>query len=229
MDAMALTCRKYRFVISFVLAMALDASVEALAASSPLETLLFAFAQGKRDREIAALANIEWKGFAYPEDSEKDLSVTYHLRGQLRLRGFGDVDLPVGIGASATSKRGNEGDASIDVIFHSAKGARGIELQKFYPSGNYQEILQKQLSAGTVTLLSDNCKTDGYGDQPDDEHTAFFRINLLAEPRPIFVRAGRNEDGGKSSPGETFFSFSLFTPGSDMTKRSCVTRIEPLR
>jgi hypothetical protein len=80
-----------------------------------------------------------------------------------------------------------------------------------------------------VTLLSDNCKTDGYGDLPDDEHAAFFRIDLRAEPRPVFVRAGRNEDGGKNSPGETFFSFSLFTPGSDMAKRSCVTRIEPLR
>lgn len=227
MDAMAVTCRTYRFALSFVLAMALGASVDARDASNPLETLLIAFAQGKRDKDIAALSNIEWQGFAYPEDSEKDLSVTYHLRGRLRLNGFGEVDLPVGIGANATHKKGNEGDASIDVIFHSAKGVRAIELQKFYPSANYREILQKQLSVGTVTLLGDNCKKDGYGDLPDDEHTAFFRIDLPVAPTPVFVRAGRNEDGGKNSPGETFFSFSLFTPGSDMTKRSCVNRVDP--
>ncbi|PWB82992.1 MAG: hypothetical protein C3F11_09020 [Methylocystaceae bacterium] len=229
MDAMALTCRTYRFGLSFVLVMALSASAEARAGAGPLETLLIAFAQGKRDKDIAALSDIEWRGFVYPEDSEKDLGVTYHLRGGLRLNGFGEVDFPVGVGANAAHKKGNEGDASIDVIFHSAKGARGIELQKFYPSGNYQEILQRQLSAGTVTLLADNCKTDGYGDLPDDEHTAFFRIDFPAAPTPVFVRAGRNEDGGKNSPGETFLSFSLFTPGSDMTKRSCVARIEPLR
>ncbi|BBU63834.1 hypothetical protein MSC49_37690 (plasmid) [Methylosinus sp. C49] len=226
---MAVACRTYRFALSLVLALALGASAEARAAAGPLETLLIAFTQGKREKDIAALSNIEWQGFAYPEDSEKDLGVTYHLRGRLRLNGFGEVDLPIGIGANATHKKGNEGDASIDVIFHSAKGVRAIELQKFYPSGNYQEILQRQLSGGTVTLLADNCKTGGFGDLPDDEHTAFFRIDLPAATTPVFVRAGRNEAGGKNSPGETFFSFSLFTPGSDLTKRACVDRVEPTR
>lgn len=224
---MALITGLHRLALSAVVAISLGAPTAALAGSSPLETLLLAFSQKKGEKQIAALPNIEWHNLSYPNEHERDLRLIYYLPGRLRLDGFGEVDLPVGVGADATSKKGNEGDASVNVVIDSAEGPYRIELQKFYPSSNYQEILQQQLRAGTVTLLADNCKTDGKRNPPDTEFTAFFRIDFAAAPTTIFVRAGRNEEGGKYNPGETFFSFSLAMPGNEITDRSCMMRRTP--
>ena len=92
----------------------------ARAATSALEALLLAFAQRKDEKAMQALPDIAWKGVRYPTDSEKDNSSTYWLGGTLRLSGFGEAAVPVGVGAAQTTRMANEGDASVEVRFSTS-------------------------------------------------------------------------------------------------------------
>ena len=209
-----------------VFALHIGAPLPALAAGSALEALMLAFAQRKDENAMQALQGIEWKGISYPTDSEQDNSYTYFLKGQLRLSGFGEVDVPAGVGANQTATKANEGDASIEVRFSTSRnpllrGPNRLVLIKLYPSADYVAILRRDIPGGKVVLLADDCTRDALGRPAGDQHAAYFRIDLPAAPTAVFVRASRNAEGGNSGPGDTTLDFSLFTPGKDLTMSEC--------
>lgn len=206
----------------------------ALAAASPLETLLRAFAGREDEKAMQKLPGIVWKGVSYPADSERDGSYVLVLAGQLLLSGFGEVDVPMGVGASQTTARRNEGEARFEVRISTSKqpgigGPQRIDLFKLYPSADYQAILTREIPGGTVVLMADGCTMDALGRPAEREHAAWFRIDLPGTPTPVFVRATRNEEGNKNGPGETGFAFSLFTPGALLAKGGCTLRLPPGR
>ena len=201
-------------------------TLPAMAVASPLEDLLRAFAHRKDVEAMQALPGIAWKGVSYPTDSEKDNSYTYLLRGGLRLSGFGEVDVPVGVGANQTTRKANEGDASFEIRFSTAnnpalRGPVQIVMVKPYPSTDYGAVLRRNLPGDKLVLLADGCTRDTLGRPAEDAHAIFYRIDLPSTPSPVFVLASRNADGGNSGPGDTTFAFSLFTPGTDMEASGC--------
>lgn len=223
--------RRFRVVFLPVLSLLTGVPGIAHAGGGALEPLLIAFANRVGEKQLASVPNITWQGAHYPNEHDKDLALEFYLLGQLRLEGFGEVDLPQGVGASATMRRGNEGESNFQILVRTKPGPLGgplrIDLKKPYPSKDYAAILQRQITRGKVVLLADDCKTDDLGRAVPEAFTAFLRMDLPGTQTPVFVRASRDEQGSKNSPGATSFSFSLFTPGSEMAKRSCAVRPTP--
>lgn len=219
------TCR---VLVAVHIASALLPALPARAEAGPLEILLRAFAERWDEMAMQELPGIGWNGISYPADSEQDNAYTYVLRGELRLRGFATVEVPVGVGAAQTTRKLDEGDASFEIRFSNSndpalRGPYFILMSKPYPSADYAVILRRQMMHGQIVLLADDCTRDALGRPAEQEHAAYYRIDLPDAPTAVFVRAGRM-DGGTSGPGETTFAFSLFTPGTDLTNSGCILR-----
>lgn len=191
-----------------------------------LVTLLHAFAERRDEKAMQTIPSIEWNGVSYPNDSEKDNSSVYVLQGRLRLNGFGKVDVPVGVGANQTTRKANEGETSFEVRFSSAsnpaiRGPLQITMIKLYPSSDHRAILERNLPGARVVLLADACTRDALGRPYLGARSAYYRIDLFQAPTPVFALVKADPDGGNSGPGDTTFTFSLFTPGKDMTASAC--------
>lgn len=191
-----------------------------------LETLLRAFAERRDEKVMQTIPSIEWNGVSYPNDSEKDDSYVYVLQGRLRLIGFGEVDVPVGVGAEQTTRKADEGEASFEVRFSNAsnpaiRGPLQITMIKLYPSADHRAVLERNLPGARVQLLADACTRDALGRPYLTARSAYYRIDLPQAPTPVFALVRPDPDGGNSGPGHTTFTFSLFTPGKDMTASAC--------
>lgn len=191
-----------------------------------LETLLRAFAERRDEKVLQTIPSIEWNGVSYPNDSEKDNSYVYILQGRLRLIGFGNVDVPVGVGVDQTTRKADEGEASFEVRFSSVsnpaiRGPLQITMIKLYPSADHRAVLERNLPGARVHLLADACTRDSLGRPYLRARSAYYRIDLPQVPTPVFVLVRPDPDGGNSGPGDTTFTFSLFTPGKDMTASAC--------
>lgn len=191
-----------------------------------LETLLHAFAERRDEKAMQTIPSIEWNGVSYPTDSEKDNSYVYVLQGRLRLIGFGEVDAPVGVGADQTTRKANEGEASFEVRFSSAnnpaiRGPLQITMIKLYPSADHRAVLERNLPGARVVVLADACTRDSLGRPYLTARSTYYRIDLPQAPTAVFALVRPDPDGGNSGPGSTTFTFSLFTPGKDMTASGC--------
>lgn len=191
-----------------------------------LDTLLRAFAERRDEKVMQAIPSIEWSGVSYPNDSEKDNSSIYMLRGRLRLIGFGLVDVPVGVGAGQTTRKADEGEASLEVRFSSVnnpaiRGPIEITMHKLYPTPDHGNVLERNLPGARVVLLADGCTRDSLGRSYLRARSAYYRIELPQAPAAVFALVRSDPDGGNSGPGDTTFTFSLFTPGKDLTTSAC--------
>ncbi len=191
-----------------------------------LDPLLRAFAERRDEKAMQEIQSIEWDGVSYPNDSEQDNSYVYVLRGRLRLVGFGEVDVPVGVGADQTTRKANEGEASFEVRFSSVndpamRGPVQITMVKLYPSADHRAILERNLPGARVVVLADACARDPFGRLHRRALATYYRIDLPQAPTSVFALARPDPDGGNSGPGDTTFTFSLFTPGKDMTTSAC--------
>lgn len=133
-----------------------------------LETLLRAFAERRDEKVLQTIPSIEWNGVSYPNDSEKDNSYAYVLQGRLRLIGFGEVDVPVGVGAEQTTRKADEGEVSFEVRFSNAsnpaiRGPLQITMIKLHPSADHRAVLERNLPGARVQLLADACTRDSLG------------------------------------------------------------------
>jgi hypothetical protein len=148
----------------------------------------------------------------------------YHRGGKLLLNGFGIVDMPndkVGVDFGLT--KDNEGNVS--VIMSGAKDqVHSISLVKFYPSENYQEIIQRQLQVGdSVKLIADHCRLDEYGNRENAEKNKFYEIHIATGV--IYAEASIDEGdvstAGASSLGATMFDFYPNKPEQRIEKMRC--------
>lgn len=172
------------------------------------------------------IPSIEWNGVSYPNDSEQDNSHVYVLEGRLRLVGFGEVDVPVGVGADQTTRKADEGEVNFEVRFSSAsnpaiRGPLQITMVELYPSPDHEAVLERNLPGARVQLLADACTRDSLGRPYLRARSAYYRIELPQVPTAVFALVRPDPDGGNSGPGDTTFTFSLFTPGKDMTTSAC--------
>lgn len=194
-----------------------------------LDTLLRAFAERRDEKAMQDIPSIEWNGVSYPSDSEKDNSYIYMLRGRLRLIGFGKVDVPVGVGAGQTTRKANEGEATFEVRFSSVndpaiRGPVQITMVKLYPSPDHQAVLERNLPGARVVVLADACTRDSLGRPYLRARSAYYRIEMPQAAAAVFALVRPDPDGGNAGPGDTTFTFSLFTPGKDMTTSACTLR-----
>lgn len=191
-----------------------------------LDTLLRAFAERRDEKAMQEIPSIEWSGVSYPNDSEKDNAYIYMLRGRLRLVGFGLVDVPVGVGAGQTTRKADEGEANFEVRLSNAndpaiRGSFLITMHKLYPTPDHKIVLERNLPGARVVLLADACTRDSLGRSYLRTRADYYRIELSQAPSAVFALVRSDPDGGNSGPGDTTFTFSLFTPGKDLTTSAC--------
>ena len=192
---------------------------------SPLQNLLgvFAAAHASSWSAFDAVAGIQWRDARPLDNPDGTGPDTSHYRsGNLLLAGFGMVDVPDGkTGEEAGSKEDNEGNSGV-TLNGDAEAVQSIALVKFYPSENYQEILQHQLNGdAAIKPIGGSCQLDFGTTAPNTQHNAFYQITLGASAAPIFAEAYIDEDGGKQGPGSTTFVFYRSKPAQRMEAMRC--------
>lgn len=192
---------------------------------SPLQNLLgvFAAAHASSWSAFDAVAGIQWRDARPLDNPDGTGPDTSHYRsGNLLLAGFGMVDVPDGkTGAEAGSKEDNEGNVGV-TLNGDAAAVQSIALLKFYPSENYQEILQHQLNGdAAIKPIGGSCQLDFGTTAPNTQHNAFYQITLGASAAPIFAEAYIDEDSGNQGPGSTTFVFYRSKPAQRMEAMRC--------
>lgn len=192
---------------------------------SPLQNLLgvFAAAHASSWSAFDAVAGFQWrdaKPLDNPDATGPDMS--HYRSGNLLLAGFGMVDVPDGkVGAEAGTRQDNEGNVGVTLNGDDAT-VQSIALVKFYPSENYQEILQHQLSGGaSVASIGGSCELDFGTTAANTQKNAFYQITLGAGTAPVFAEAYIDEDGGNQGPGSTTFVFYRSKPAQRMAAMRC--------
>ena len=155
-----------------------------------------------------------------PDATGADMS--HYRSGNLLLSGFGVVDVPDGkAGDQAGTKQDNEGNVGA-TLNGDAVTVQSIALVKFYPSENYQEILQHQLSGGaSIKPVGGSCELDFGTTAANTQKNAFYQITLGAGSAPVFAEAYLDEDGGNQGPGSTTFVFYRSKPAQRMAAMRC--------
>lgn len=148
-----------------------------------------------------------------------------HRIGTLLLTGFGEVDVPDGkLGAEAGIRKDNEGNVGV-TLNGDAIGVRSVALIKFYPSKNYEEIIQNQLNGSvTIKVIANMCELDYGTTASNTQMNTFYQIDLGPRFVPIFAEVYVDEAGGNQGPGYTYFEFYRDKPQQRMTAMHCNER-----
>jgi hypothetical protein len=191
---------------------------------SPLQSLLNVFVAKEAAPWPAfdGVSGVQWrdpKPLKNPDSTGPD--TTYNRSGNLLLSGFGVVDVPDGkVGAEAGTKKDNEGNAGV-TLNGNAEAVQLIALQKFYPSDNTQDIIQRQLAAdATVKPIADQCALDYGTTATNTQKNAFYQINL-GTATPIYAETYVDADGGNQGPGTTTFVFYRSKPTQRIAAMRC--------
>jgi hypothetical protein len=165
---------------------------------------LFASSESVHWDTFGHTAAIAWRDAGPVENIDAvDACASHYQSGTLLLLGFGLVELPNGeLGLDAGINYDNEGYASISLI-GDAECVHRIEVMKFYPSFNYQEIIQWQIGDGTCAAFSSN---------PQEGLATSQNAVKLVNDAVLYVVAYTDEEGGKYSPGSTTFVFHKDKP-----------------
>ncbi|WP_346948785.1 hypothetical protein [Dyella sp.] len=192
---------------------------------SPLQNLLGVFAATNASPWAAfdAVAGVQWrdaKPLDNPDATGPDMS--HYRSGNLLLAGFGMVDVPDGkTGGEAGTRQDNEGNVGA-TLNGDAAAVQSIALVKFYPSENYQEILQHQLSGNAaIKPIGGSCALDFGTTAANTQKNAFYQITLGANAAPVFAEAYIDDDGGNQGPGSTTFVFYRSKPAQRMEAMRC--------
>jgi hypothetical protein len=155
-----------------------------------------------------------------PDAPTPDLA--YGRSGTLMLNGFGMVDVPDGHqGAEAGTRQDNEGHAGV-TLGGDAKSVQSLALLKFYPSKNYQVILQKQFDGGvSIRPIADACALDYGTTAANTQDDAFYQITLASASRPLYVEAAINDGAESHGPGSTTFVFYRSEPTQRIAAMHC--------
>jgi hypothetical protein len=191
---------------------------------SSLESVLTVFSSkdGMRWDSYDSVSGVQWRDPAPVENPDATESRESRYRsGNILLTGFGMVDVPDGkVGADAGVKQDNEGNSGI-TLNGDVNSVRSVAIMKFYPSENYQDILQQQLGgAGAMKLIADQCALD-YGTTAENtKKNMFYQISLPAGGL-LYAEAYVDEEGGKNTPGSTTFEFTTEKPTQRIASMRC--------
>lgn len=193
-------------------------------AMAPLNRLLFILAgQATPWSAFDRVPGVQWhdaKPQANPDASAPDLA--YDRSGTLMLNGFGMVDVPDGQqGAEAGTKQDNEGHAGV-TLSGDAESVQSLSVLKFYPSENYQDILQKQFDGGvSIRPIASAC-TLGYGTTAaNTQNNAFYQITLGSTSLPLYAEAFIDDGAESHGPGSTTFVFYRSKPTQRIAAMRC--------
>ncbi|GLQ93710.1 hypothetical protein GCM10007901_26610 [Dyella acidisoli] len=119
--------------------------------------------------------------------------------------------------------KGNEGNVGV-TLNGDADHVYSISLVKFYPSENYQDIIQQQLQSGdTIALIADRCALAEYGTGKNTGKNKFYEIRLAAGA--VYVEASVDDDdvstASASALGSTVFVFYRSKPSRRIAKMRC--------
>lgn len=194
---------------------------------SPLRSLLNAFAspEGTTWSSFDTVVGVQWDDQKITRNLEaRSDERLYQRRGKLLLTGFGSVDMPNGkVGIDFGLVKKNEGNVGVTLNGY-ADHVHSISLVKFYPSENYQDIIQQQLqSADTVTPIADRCMLNEYGDSDNASKYKFYEIRVSGSL--VYAEASVIEDDAStasaSSLGSTLFDFYRDKPAQKIEKMRC--------
>jgi hypothetical protein len=199
-------------------------SAQGMRAMSPLQSLLNVFAAQEAAPWPAfdGVSGVQWRDPKPLENSDSTGPDTTHNRsGNLLLSGFGVVDVPDGkMGAEAGTKKDNEGNVGV-TLNGNADTVQLIVLQKFYPSDNTQDIIQRQLTTdATVKPIADQCALDYGTTATNTQKNVFYQINF-GTPTPIYAETYVDADGGNQGPGTTTFVFYRSKPTQRIAAMRC--------
>jgi len=192
---------------------------------SPLQNLLGVFAAPNASPWPAfdQVAGVQWRDAKPLENTDATGPDMSHYRsGNLLLAGFGMVDVPDGkTGEEAGTRQDNEGNVGA-TLNGDANVVQSIALVKFYPSENYQEILQHQLGGdAAIKSIGGSCQLDFGTTAANTQKNAFYQITLGAGAAPVFAEAFIDDDGGNQGPGSTTFVFYRSKPAQRMEAMRC--------
>lgn len=193
-------------------------------AMTPLNQLLFILAgQATPWSAFDHLPSVQWhdtKPQVNPDATAPDLA--YDRSGSFMLSGFGMVDVPDGQqGAEAGTKQDNEGHAGV-TLSGDAESVQSIAVLKFYPSENYQDILQKQFN-GSVSIrpMASACALDYGTTAPNTQNNAFYQITLASTSLPLYAEASIDNGAESHGPGSTTFVFYRNKPTQRIAAMRC--------
>lgn len=183
---------------------------------------LFATEDGARWQSYDGIAGVAWRDAQPIETPEvADPAARFSRSGTLTLAGFGDTDLPDGkVGADAGVRRGNEGESGV-TLSGDADRVNEVAVVKFYPSDDYEDVLQQQFAAGArLVPEADRCALN-FGTQAENSgNNKFYRIEIGAGTL-AHVEAFVDEDAGPSGPGSTTFVFYRTKPEHRIAAMQC--------
>ena len=199
--------RKYvcRLLFPAVALAAISSVAAAQSRSTALENLLVVFANEQALTDYQSIEGVSWRIFSVPSEPKQ----SFEWAGALRLAGFGDANVPQGVGVDNRAVKANEGDARLSVLGSTTIGVSQITVVKYRATADYASMLGAQLSSGgKVTLLASNCRANSLDDGPDAASTAFYRLDLAKANAPVYAEVSRDSVGSRNSPGETRLVFS---------------------
>jgi len=193
-------------------------------AMTPLNQLLLILAgQATPWSAFDRVSGVQWREAepqANPDASSPNLA--YDRSGTFVLNGFGMVDVPDGQqGAEAGTKQDNEGHAGV-TLSGDVGSVQSLAVLKFYPSENYQDILQKQFD-GSVSIrpIASTCTLDYGTTAANTQSNAFFEIVLGTTPLPLYAEAFIDDGAESHGPGSTTFVFYRSKPTQRIAAMRC--------
>ena len=193
-------------------------------ATTPLNQMLLILAgQTTSWSAFDHVPGVQWREAepqANPDASAPDLA--YERSGTLMLDGFGMVDVPDGQqGAEAGTKQDNEGHAGV-TLGGDIGSVRSLAVLKFYPSENYQDILQKQFDDNvSIRPITSTCTLDYGTTAANTQNNIFFQITLGATLLPLYAEAFIDDGAESHGPGSTTFVFYRSKPAQRITAMRC--------
>lgn len=191
---------------------------------TPLNQLLLILA-GHTTRWSAfdQVSGLQWrdaKPQVNPDAAAPDLA--YDRSGTLMLDGFSMVDVPDGgRGVEAGTKQDNEGHAGV-TLSGSAEAVQSIAVLKFFPSNNYQDILQKQFDRSvSIRPMADACALDDGTTAANTQNNAFYQITFGSTSLPLYAEAFVDDGAESHGPGSTTFVFYRSRPTQRVVAMHC--------
>jgi hypothetical protein len=173
---------------------------------SALGNVLNIFASRQRVAwyDFDRVSGVTWRDAEPIQHSDARAAQATHFRsGTLLLLGFGPAQLPNGkFGLYADFVYDNEGYSSLSLV-GDAEFVHRIEVTKFYPSLNYQAVIQWQIADGICAEFSVN---------PHQGLAINRNVVSAVNDAVLFIVAHTDELGSRHSPGSTTFVFHKDKP-----------------
>lgn len=149
-------------------------------------------------------------------------NLAYERSGTLMLVGFSMVDVPDGQqGAEAGTKQDNEGRAGV-TLDGDAESVQSVAVLKFYPSDNYQDILQRQFDRSvSIRPVADACALDYGTTAANKQSNAFYQITFGPTSLPLYAEAFIDDGAESHGPGSTMFVFYRSRPTQRVAAMHC--------